>query len=253
MQNLDPPTEDKIIVSLVERKNENKKSTTTYSFYHPETGEKIDADTICKGEEIVVQESLLSQLDNSDVDLNSVFFLTKQDINIFNLSDEFYTDICYHFDSPNGRDAPLSVRMKAYYPNITLCDPGCTNKGVNLTTLESICQCAFNDLMSNELIVDNALIQSAIGEIFDIIKNSNLVILQCYKDLFKIEYFIKGIGGFIVISIMIVELVFSMIFFSYDMALIRSYLYHLTQYFLMYFNNINNIEYFRIYFFNNYW
>ena len=41
MQNLDPPTEDKIIVSLVERKNENKKSTTTYSFYHPETGENI--------------------------------------------------------------------------------------------------------------------------------------------------------------------------------------------------------------------
>jgi hypothetical protein len=93
--------------------------------------------------------------------------------------------------------------------------------------------------MSNKLIVDNAFIQSAIGEIFDLIKNSNLVILQCYKDLFKKEYFIKGIGGFIVITIMIVELVFSIKFFLYDMTLIRSYLYHLTQYFLMYFNNIN--------------
>ena len=161
--NLEPPTEDNIIIAIIERENGQKKSTISYNFYHPVTGDKIDADTICKDEEIVIKESVMSQLNNTDVNLDSILYLTQQDINIFNLSDDFYTDICYHFDSPNGKDVPLQDRIKTYYPNITLCDSGCTSKGVNLTSMESICECKFNDLMNNELIEGNALIQNTLG------------------------------------------------------------------------------------------
>jgi len=160
---LEPPTTDNIIIALIEKSN-GKKSTTSYLFYHPETGAKIDADSICKDEEVIVKESVLSELNNSDVDLNSALFLTKQNINIFNISDEFYTDICYHFKSPNGKDVPLGDRIKTYFPNITLCESQCTCKGVNLTTMESICECRFNDLMNSHLIEENALISNAIEE-----------------------------------------------------------------------------------------
>ena len=51
--NLEPPTTDNIIIALIEKSNGQKKSTTTYSFYHPETGSKIDADSICKDEEVI--------------------------------------------------------------------------------------------------------------------------------------------------------------------------------------------------------
>ena len=130
-QNLEPPSNDSIIIALIERANGQKKSSTSYFFYHPETGKKLEAETICKDEEVTIKESVLSQLKNSSVDLNSVLFLTQQDINIFNLSDEFYTDICYNFVSPNGKDVPLNDRIKAFYPNITLCESGCTCKGVD--------------------------------------------------------------------------------------------------------------------------
>ena len=40
----------------------------------------------------------------------------------YSLSDEFYNDLCYHFESPNGRDIPLKDRISMLYPNITLCD-----------------------------------------------------------------------------------------------------------------------------------
>ena len=144
-QNLEPPSNDSIIIALIERANGQKKSSTSYFFYHPETGKKLEAETICKDEEVTIKESVLSQLKNSSVDLNSVLFLAQQDINIFNLSDEFYTDICYNFVSPNGKDVPLNDRIKAFYPNITLCESGCTCKGVDLDTMESICECKFND------------------------------------------------------------------------------------------------------------
>ena len=235
---MQPPSSDSIIVALVERANGQKKSTTSYSFYHPTTGLKIDAETICKDEEIIVKESVLAQLNNTDLNLDSLLYLTQQDINIFNLSDSFYKDICYHFESPNGKDVPLGDRIKTYYPNITLCDPGCTSKGVNLTSMESICECKFTDIMSNELIEGNALIESTLGEITDLLSSSNLMVLKCYKDVFKKEYILKGSGGFIILTIFLFELIFTFIFILYDMAKIRKYVYNLTEYFMLY-NNVN--------------
>jgi hypothetical protein len=237
--NLEPPTEDNIIIAIIKRENGQKKSTISYNFYHPVTGEKIDADTICKDEEIVIKESVMSQLNNTDVNLDSILYLTQQDINIFNLSDDFYTDICYHFDSPNGKDVPLHDRIKAYYPNITLCDSGCTSKGVNLTSMESICECKFNDLMNNELIEGNALIQNTLEEVTELLSSSNLLVLQCYKDVFKAKYILKGSGGFIILSILLLELIFTFVFILYDMPIIRKYLYNLTEYFMLYIASLN--------------
>ena len=244
---LEPPTTDNIIIALIDKSNGQKKSTTSYLFYHPETGTKIDVDSICKDEEVIVKASVLSELNNSDVDLNSALFLAKQNINIFNISDEFYTDICFHFESPNGKDVPLADRIKTYFPNITLCDSQCTCKGVNLTTMESICECKFNDLMNSQLIEENALFSNAIEEIVDLLGSSNLLVLKCYKDVFKKEYIIKGDGGFIILAITILEITFALIFIFRDMAIIRRYLYNLTEYFLIFdkayeLNNTNIIR-----------
>ena len=244
---LEPPTTDNIIIALIEKSNGQKKSTTSYLFYHPETGTKIDVDSICKDEEVIVKTSVLSELNNSDVDLNSALFLAKQNINIFNISDEFYTDICFHFESPNGKDVPLADRIKTYFPNITLCDSHCTCKGVNLTTMESICECKFNDLINSQLIEENALISNALEEIVDLLGSSNLLVLKCYKDVFKKEYIIKGDGGFIILAITILEIIFSLVFIFRDMAIIRRYLYNLTEYFLIFdkayeLNNTNIIR-----------
>ena len=137
--------------------------------------------------------------------MDSLLYLTQQNIDIFNLSNEFYTDICYHFDSPNGKDVPFQDRIHIYYPNLTLCELGCVTQGVNFTTMESICQCKINDIMSNEFISGNAIVESALGEIADIISSSNLLVLTCYKDVFTIDYIMKGTGGFIVIGIFVIE------------------------------------------------
>ena len=237
-EKMQPPTNDNIVVAIVEKLIGQKK-TNSYFFYHPETGEKLDSETICKDDEIIVKESVLSQLINSDVNLDAILYLTQQSIDIFNLSDSFYTDICYHFDSQNGKDIPLKDRIKTFFPNITLCEQGCTNKGVNLTTMESICECKFTDMMHNQLIEGNALIEDTLGEITDIISSSNLMVLKCYKNAFRKENITKNSGGFIILSIFLFELVFALIFILYDMAKIRKYLYNLTEYFLIYNNSIN--------------
>ena len=238
--NLSLTTDDSIIIALIEKSNEQKKSSISYAFYHPETGDKIDADSICKNEQVIIKESVLNKLSNSEVDLNSILFLAEQEINIFNISDEFYTDICFHFESPNGKDIPLKDRILLFYPNITLCDEGCENKGVNLTTMESICQCQFRDIMSNELIEGNALISGALDEITDFLSNSNLNVLKCYKNVFRKEYFIKNIGGYIFLFIIVSEVILIIIFFIDGIPKIINYVNNLTENFIA-FNDKKNI------------
>ena len=230
---LDSSINDKIIIALIEKSNGNNPSTTSYFFYNPKTGEKLDVEKICQNEQIVIKKNVLSQLNNSEVDLESILFLTNQDIDIFNRSDEFYTDVCYHFESPNGKDVPLADRIHSFYPNVTLCEPNCVSKGVNYASMESICECKFSSIINNDFIEDNVLLSNAIGEISDILSSSNLIVLKCYKDVFKKEYILKGTGGFIILTIIILEIIFILVFIFYDMVNIRKYLYNLSEYYIL--------------------
>ena len=231
-KNISDTTSDKIVIVLIERFNAQKKSTISYAFYHPITGEKIDAETICKEEVVVIKENVISQLNSTGIDLPSILSLTEQNINVFNLSDEFYTDICYCFKSPNGKDIPLKDRIKNFYPNITLCEDGCFSKGVNLDTLESICECKFNDLIRNDIIENNALLSNTIGEVTELIGDSNLNVLKCYKNAFDKKLVRKGTGAFIILGITFVEIILSLIFIFYDMNMIRKYLFDLAHYYI---------------------
>ena len=232
----------KVIIALAEKFNEKKSSTTSYFFYNPETGTKLEAESICKEDVITIKENLMSQLNSSEsnVNIESILFLTGQNIDIFNLSGEFYTDICYHFESPNGKDIPLKDRIKEFYPNISLCDDsGCTYKGVNLTTMESICECKFNDILNNKYFEGNVLIENTLGEITDILTNSNLDVLKCFQNVFKRKYIIKSIGGFIILIIIFFEIICTLYFFLYSYFQIIKYLYYLSSYYVNLINTKN--------------
>lgn len=55
----------------------------------------------------------------------SMLSLTKQGINIFNSSDEFYNDLCYDYELNGTKDVAYKDRLKVFYPNISLCDSRC--------------------------------------------------------------------------------------------------------------------------------
>ena len=228
---------DYLIVALIEKYNSKGvgNPVTSYSFFHPKTGEKLDAENICKDDVIVVKENLaelISKSQNADK-FDEQMDLIGQDINIFDAEDRFFTDICYHFESPNGKDVALTDRLQLYYPNITLCDDGCNIKGINLTGLECICECKFNDIMSNSLLTDNALVNGIAEEFSEIIKASNILVMKCYKDLGDASCYKKSVGGFILIGIICTNIIFSGIFFGIDADKITSYIYYLTEYYVM--------------------
>ena len=226
-----------LIIALIQKKNgKGEKKSTSYFFYHPTSGNRLLSEEICKDEEVVVKESIMAQLNENEgnINLDSVMSLTKQNIDIFNLSNEFYTDICYHFESPDGKDVPFGERIHIYYPNITLCELGCVSQGINFATMESICQCQMNDIMNNDLVSGNALVENTLSEVFDILSSSNLLVLTCYKDVFKPEFIIKSKGGFIVIGIFLLQFIFILIFLINNKNDIEQFFNNLTQYYIIF-------------------
>ena len=214
---------------------------TSFGFFDPDKGEKLNASKSCSNKNVMMYENILNILN----DPSAIELLENQKINIFDLNSDFYKEICFHFNSPNGQDATLQDRIKSFYPNIALCNVGCKNKGINLTTMEAECECIFQDLLDknifgNDLIGKNILVKESLQEIADMINEINLEILSCYKDVFDFEYFKKNRGGFIVIFLFILYTI-CVVFYSFNskIKLIR-YIYSLLEKFIFYNKKENN-------------
>ena len=198
---------DEIIIAVIDIKNGDN-PITTFGFFNSETGEKLDASKSCSNKNVIMYENVLNILNEESL-LN---LIKDQKINIFDLKDQFYNDICFHFKSPNGKDATLQDRIKTFYPNVTLCGNGCKNKGLNITSMKIECDCHFQDLLSNNLfenkiIGDNILIKESVKEIMEMISNLNIEVLTCYKDVFDFKYFKKNKGGFIILFLIFSQII----------------------------------------------
>ena len=220
----------------------------SYSMYDPYTGNKLESNEICDNEPLVVEENLFTKLNNTNTDMESLKFLTDQNIDVFNLLSAFYTDICYDFDPPiEGKDIPLKDRIKLYFPNITLCEEGCKIKGVDLETLKAKCECKLNDLINSNFFGNNIILQSQLGQIEILISKTNIEVIKCYKNAVIYKYFITNVGAFIIITFLLIEIISTIIYYLKSKYLMRKYIFGLTDKYLTYLsiskNNNNNLSF----------
>ena len=128
--------------------------------------------------------------------------------------------------------------MKSFYPNVTLCEAGCKNKGINITTMKAECECIFQDLLSkniieNDLLGDNILIKESIQEVVDIINNLNIEVLMCFKDVFTYKYFIKNKSGFIIMSLFILYTICIIFYYVNSKNKTIRYIYTLSENYIL--------------------
>ena len=217
----------------------------SYSMFDPLLGEKLSFNDICKDSTLIFQENLMDKLNNSKNDIKSLKHLTEQNIDIFNLSCGFYTDICYVYDSPiEGKDLSLKDRISTYYPNISLCENNCQIKGVNLTSYKAICECLFNNIINNKLLENNILSQSQLGQIEKILSKTNILIIKCYKNFLNFKFFISSPGTFIIVVMIIIEIILTIMYYINSSYKIRKYLFSITDKYISYLlsqkNNLNS-------------
>ena len=228
-----------LIISVVDKK-ELVNPQTFFSFFHPISGEKLDADQICKDESIVIEENLNELLNENNSFYQVQTFLTDQGINIFDRNDPFFTDICYDFDNPLKKDIPLNSRVQDLFPNATLCDDGCQYTGINLADMTATCDCKFNDITNNAILKDNALLNGMMGEIFDLINSSNILVLKCFKYIFK--HFSRSIGGWISLVLILAHITMVFLYFLLEISKMKIYLFSLTNRYITYISKQNLLE-----------
>ncbi len=230
------------LIILIYEKYFNDSLLIFYDFYNPNSLEKIDISKECQNADIIIEKNINELLKRNNENIDKSIELAKQNINIFDKSNEFFYDICFNYESPNGKDIPLKDRLKEFYPNITLCDERCLYKGVNLTSMSAICQCKFTDFIGNKFFSENAFISKISEEIEEIISTSNVLILQCYENIFDYKYFRKNTGGFIILTIMICHTICILIFYYIHLDKLTRYIFILMQTYLSFLGKTNLID-----------
>ena len=215
-----------LIVALLEKKVEIGSASTSYGLFNPINGEKLNTSKICQEETIIMKENVLTI---SGVNSSLISFFAQQGINVFNLSDKFYSDSCLYFLSPNEKDIPLRLRVKIFFPNVSLCDAGCISKGVNITSMESICHCPFTEFTINYIISNTLKYTEILNEVYSFISESNIDVLLCFKDIFDYKFFKRCTGGFIIMSLIFFQTI-CVLFYKFKSNLeIKKYIFVLSK------------------------
>ena len=224
-----------IITKLIQ--NLNYKKIISYSIFNPNTTEKIITKNICENEKFLIEENLRIKLEKSNYDIDSLLYLAKQGINFFNLSHPFYNDICFPFESLLEKDIVLKDRILLYYPNISLCENNCEIIGLNIISLRSECSCKSNFV--DNIFNDNNILSKnqEIQEIKEIISQSNIEIIRCYKNIFLLSNIKTCVGGFIIVILIIGQIISTIIFFCKNKYLIRKYIFRITNKYINFLRN----------------
>ena len=236
-----------IITKLEKGKMKGKKPKATsqslsYSMFNPKDGKELDSETICVNDVIQKTENLENKLEENNVNKTKVKMLTEKGINVFNKSDLFFTDICYHFDLPVKKDVPLKDRLAEYNPEIELCEGDCIAIGVNLTDLKAICECKFNSKNKNNILEDNIVYQTSIGEIKEILSHTNIEVIRCYKDILEYKYFISNVGGFMILFFIAIQIIFTIIFIRKGTYSLKKYIFDIANKYIAHLQNDNTIQ-----------
>ena len=232
--------EEDLIIAIITKaiNGKNYRNIISYSIHEPIYGNKLLIDDICKNEIYYMIENIFARLNDSNIDIDSILYLANLNINPFNLSSEFYTDICYHFEYPIDKDITLKDRINLFYPNITLCEGNCHIKGINFTSFKAICECKFNEIINNEFFEDNILFQMEFGEIKELLSETNIEIIKCYKYFGELKYYKSCVGGFIILGLTIIEVIVVIIYSINSLYYIRKYILSLTGKYISYLFNL---------------
>ena len=105
----------------------------------------------------------------------------NNNINLFNISDPFFNDICFIYTSEKGRDITIEDRRKDYYLTINFCENNCSLIEFDYNNFNSKCNCKLKTKFSNVIEMSENYSQPE----FKKVKNVNILFFKCSKEILK--------------------------------------------------------------------
>lgn len=211
-----PSTEP--LIYLVSEIKHNTTSTrqTTYAIYNKQ-GIPLNLD-YCSIESFQVKVPIT---DPDSVYFDLAYNMSLIGVDIYNISDPFFNDICVPFTSEQGEDVSLEDRREDYYKNVSFCEVDCEYEGIDYLTKEAKCQC---NVKSN--FITEALNNPITSDMFEMLQSGNIEIFKCYKNVFNLHNLKTNLGSWIMISLFVIEFIFFCLYLKYKTIHIKKYLYN---------------------------
>ena len=156
-------------------------------------------------------------LKENNLDIDTISNFQKSNIDIFNINDSFFNDICQSFSFSNN-DIILEDRVKEIYQNYSLCDDGCKYKEIDLENKLISCDCKVKtNISTNESYLN-------IKQFNEINIESNFGIIKCYKLVFSLNGKINNIAFWIFTILILINFILLLYYFCKDLNKIKEYI-----------------------------
>ena len=127
-------------ITQINIKNKDPKSlkeNVEYKIYN-QFGEVIDL-SCCQEVNITIRNKITN---TSLINLEEISYFKNMGIDILQINDDFFNDICYpYFDKNSKSDMILKDRVSDIYKNYSLCDKGCEYESIDIEKLFVNCNC----------------------------------------------------------------------------------------------------------------
>ena len=200
--------------------NPNDKCITDQVEYKifDELGQEINL-SICKDIQIQIEYDIK---DTSSLDIEKISDFKDKGIDILNIEDKFFNDICYPYaDEESNSDMILSDRVSDIYQNYSICGDECEYNSFNLDKMSAYCKCKVKQEVNSEITKGN--FKNYLKESFE---KSNFGIVKCFNQFFSIESKEKNSGFWIFVIMIVFHIPLYVLLFVKRMTTIKNFIFN---------------------------
>jgi len=204
-------TNDTLKMLKVDYKSEDLTSTFVQYEVYSISGDKMNLN-VCS--DVTIKINVPKILDGKTLSIFTT--LENTGYNYTNKNDSFYNDICSTYTSEAGKDVLLSDRYNDIYTpinNMYICQSDCQFISYNTSEKKAECDCKVQQEKTITSLKDVSFNKDKIFDAFiGVLKNSNFLVLKCYKLLLDFSKLLLNYG-FIIMSIILILNIILMIIF----------------------------------------
>ena len=134
--------------------------------------------SLCSSDTIKIYYSISN---SSSLNISSISHFGDIDVDIFNIKDKFFNDICYPY-SEGDSDLILEDRIKDIYQNYSLCENNCEYEKINLNNMTISCDCSIKTKIETK--IEDPTFRVIVYNVF---KFSTFKVIKCYILVFSLN------------------------------------------------------------------
>ena len=184
-----PSKEFRILQVILENKKDKLLTDQVEYKIYDQFGEEINL-SLCSNINIRIEYEIK---DTSSLDIEKITIFKENGIDIFNINDVFFNDICFSYsDSDSGNDMVLNDRIADIYQNYSICGEECEYESLDVEKMSAYCSCKVKQNINLE--EGDGFFESYITGTF---LDSNFGVAKCYNLVFTFKGKLKNAGFWI--------------------------------------------------------